>query len=64
LLLSPSRETASEVKKDMEKLKGQLIEALSSKGESILNGNDSNVKQTPSSLPSQSAFINRFVIGR
>jgi hypothetical protein len=48
LLLSPSRETASEVKKDMEKLKGQLIEALSSKGESILNGNISNVtKQTP-----------------
>jgi hypothetical protein len=47
LLLSPSRETASEVKKDMEKLKGQLIEALSSKGESILNGNNLNVKQTP-----------------
>jgi hypothetical protein len=37
----------------MEKLKVQLIEALSSKGESILNGNDSNVKQTPSPLPRQ-----------
>jgi hypothetical protein len=37
----------------MEKLKVQLIEALSSKGESILNGNESNVKQTPSPLLSQ-----------
>ena len=33
------RENASEVKKDMEKLKGQLIDALNSKGEAILNGN-------------------------
>jgi hypothetical protein len=36
------RENAGEVRKDMEKLKGQLIDALNSKGEAILNGRHSN----------------------
>ena len=33
-----TRENASEVKKDMEKMKGQLIDALAAKGEALIKG--------------------------